>query len=274
MKAVIMISIIIILVLVQLILLILPILQFTHIRYDLFCPSRRCSFRKKAFFTKNYYSSILSTNEPPFKIVEKFNDDNSPNIISYSLYGTDMIYFKFINDNILTIEKYLPKWKCRIYLHDRVDKEIKNDLINKNAQIFIVNDDVAKPGNSAGAFWRFLPFCENVNCVILDIDGSINEQQCNQIENFFETDDGHILQYRSIHPWPKEHMMAGTIYKKKGKQVTITDEYIKSYPHRSSFGSDEIFLAKCIYPLFSAAELKTNSATKFKNLFVRESVLR
>ena len=142
-------------------------------RYDPFYNISRKNdiekFRPKAFFKRGYLNNYTKTIPPniPFEIIKKYNtDDSVQNVISYSLYGNNPKYFKPLEDNIQKIKQYLPGWKMRVYLHDKVPRKIRKELVDFKIEVFIVKDKHVQPGNSAGAFWRFLPLTELLNVVI------------------------------------------------------------------------------------------------------------
>ena len=204
----------------------------------------RIQNRYDCYYKPNYYKNLLKTsNDSPFTVIHRYNDGNVSNLISYSLYGNNPKYYKYIDYNVNYIKDNLPGWVMRIYLHDKVDKEMRDNLIDKGIQVYIVHDDMVIPGNSAGAFWRFLPLIEDVNCVILDIDDPIPEYG-GYINKFFNNRNPYKFRGSNdlLSVWHTDHVMAGTIYKKKELKIPINERTITHWPVRAEFGSDEIFL--------------------------------
>jgi len=233
------------------------------------------NFRQRGFFEEGFYKEKLKNKEAGFKIIKKYNfDQNDQNIISYSLYGNNPKYFNPVHDNIAIVKKNLSDWKIRIYLHEDVPDDFRTKLINTGVQIFIVQDPLVKPGNSSGAFWRFLPMCEDVNVVIFDADDLIGKKQIKRIKNFFKQSK-YLIRTAWIWPWPKNHIMAGNIYKKKELDLPFDKEYIMNYPHRSTFGSDEIFTTINIGDKLDKKiwNISNDGANYFYSIFVRNHVI-
>ena len=49
------------------------------------------------------------------------------NIVAYSLWGDNIIYWKGALENIKQVHNYFPGWICKFY----IDKNCNNDLIKK-----------------------------------------------------------------------------------------------------------------------------------------------
>ena len=178
------------------VLVVILLLMIVHLRYDPMCSDARCLHRKNGYFKKGYYNSMeTKMKEQPFHILSKHNmQPDKSRVISYSLYGVHNKYYKYMLSNIDFIRKHLPDWKIRIYLHSEVDPKWRSKLIDQpDVEIFIMRDALVEPGNSAGAFWRFLPLCDrNVDCVILDVDDKVSIKKVREIRDFFKqnSDDG------------------------------------------------------------------------------------
>lgn len=258
----------------------LIIMLIIYIRYDPLYPLLNTirdpeNFRSKAFFKKGYYKDKLKSPEPSFNIIKMYNYSASDqNIISYSLYGNNPKYFDPVHNNIKIVKKSLPKWTVRIYLHDKVSADFRDKLIETGMQVFIVQDPIVKPGNSAGAFWRFLPLCEDVNTVIFDADDNITKTQIKRITRFFNQSK-YLIRTSWTWPWPNTHIMAGLIYKKKELKLPFGKDYIMNYPRRSTFGSDEIFLTINVGCKLDKKTLHRSNdfAHRWLTMFVRNQVI-
>jgi len=196
------------------------------------------------------------------------------NIISYSLYGNNPKYFDPVHNNIKIVKKSLPKWTVRIYLHDKVSVDFRDKLIETGMQVFIVQDPIVKPGNSAGMFWRFLPLCEDVNTVVFDADDNITKTQIKRITSFFKQTKS-LIRTAWTWPWPNTHIMGGLIYKKKELKLPFGKDYIMNYPRRSTFGSDEIFSTITLAPALDKKtwERSNDFAHRWLTMFVRNHVI-
>lgn len=226
------------------------ILSILYIRYDPlygFLNKKRdpLQYRYWSFFKQDYHKHN-AIQVSPFKIINEYNTDKShTKIISMSLYGNDPKYFDKLDDNIQFVNTYLPEWTLRIYLHDQVDHSLRNTLIESGIEVYIVEDRAVEPGKSAGAFWRFLPLCEDVDVVVLDADDYITNDHIKNIHSFFN-DSKYLIKGKWVWPWPKEHIQAKDIFKKRSLQLPFDKHFIQTYPHRYEFGEDEIFLTKHI----------------------------
>lgn len=256
-----------------LVLLLIVFSYIIYVRYDPFYVMMNKkrdpeNFRYRVFFEKGFWNKIKKLPpEEPFEIVKKINTHiDSDNIISYSLYGNNPKYYKYLDENIQYVNKFLPDWVIRIYLHDKVDQKLVKELEKKNIQIYIVHDNLVVPGNSAGAFWRFLPLCENKNVVVRDIDNYLNKSNfLKTIDNFFTFSDKKF-KFTSGFPWPKEHIEAQHIYKKKDYKIPMESRELMQHFHRSTFGSDEVFLTKFLYPRLEPENISQDF--RFSKLFV------
>jgi hypothetical protein len=270
--------------------LILFVIYIIYCRYDPLYPyfnQKRDpkQYRENLFFNPNYANNLLEKNGPnkPFKIVKRYNQSNIKNIISYCLYGSNPIYFKHIHYNIKQIKKKLPEWTIHIYLHDKVSMEFRNSLVETGVEIIIVTDPHVKPGNSSGAFWRFLPLTiENANVVVLDIDDNLDGfvfnlfygSTINKIKKFFSSNNSILIDTVWCCPWPKEHIQAKWIFKKKELKMPFTADDIINFPLRNIFGADEYFLTIKLGEKLNKKIWKKNISSFYKlgHSFVRKRV--
>jgi len=120
----------------------------------------KCKINNKINLTKindSYYKVIIKNKE---KVREYFlnantrvtcdlynalNRGKNQNILSYSLYGNDSFYFKYLHNLTYLVKKMYPKWSIRIY-HDssRELETIKCEIeckLNENSNDLIDNID-------------------------------------------------------------------------------------------------------------------------------------
>jgi hypothetical protein len=231
-------------------------------RYDPFC-GERCSIRWTCFFEPGFLKSLESgEKEEQFRVFDMLTglEEQAPSValseeaggvISYALYGTEDKYFRNLIPNAKRIHERLAGWTVRLYLHDGLERErpeFIESLKEHGVEIKLVKDAHVRPGNSAGAFWRMLPLWEDVDCVILDADDILTEEDVDAIGTFFSSPNREscLLETSNISPWPLNSVQAGLIYKKRELKLDKRLESLaRCYPHRSSFGMDEVYL--CIY---------------------------
>lgn len=231
------------------------------------------NFRNRVYFEKDYWEKIKQLpKEEPFSIVKKINTHiESDNIISYSLYGNNPKYYNYLDDIIDYVNNHLTNWVIRIYLHDQVDKILIDKLEKKNIQLYLVHDNLIKHGNSAGMFWRFLPLCEDKNVIIKDIDDIFDAfNNKNFINKFFNNNNNYKIKYNSAYPWPTNHIQGKNFYKKKDYKIPLEEKEIINYFHRTTFGVDEIFLSKVLYPRLDKNVVQKNN--HLHKLFVRNQI--
>ena len=237
------------------ILLFISILVCLNFIYDPFC-GERCDYRKAAYYTPGLLKFNLSNRqEPGFKLGPVLNKQASGKILSYSLYGTDPKYYNYMVSNIKTAKEKLSDWTTRVYLHDKVPELWRDKLVSAGAEVQLVNDPVIKPGNSAGMFWRFLPLTENCHAVILDADDQLSSSDISKARSL-DGQNTHVMSALSGPMWPVQHITGKRIFKSSGFVSPVTRSRIQNYPHRSTFGSDEVFLTTEVYDSAKAQGLK------------------
>lgn len=212
--------------------------------------ARRHALRWRVAFEPGFYRWHLANGPPerPFEIIDA-PAHPSRRIVTYSLYGNHPKYIRHMQSNLEAIRDKLPGWRARIYLHDRAPREWRDVLERDGVDLFVVRDDHIVPGNSAGAFWRFMPLCEpGVDCVVLDADDRLTSGRVRDIQKFFAHPGGAVVQHRNNHPWPVEAICAADLFKKGSLRLPFDGEQLRRYPHRSTFGSDEAFLLAEVAP--------------------------
>ena len=213
-------------------------------RYGLFDAPKRRYARYNAFYNKTFWRSFVDTHpEKPFRIVEGIPESPplTDKVIVYSLYGTlTSRYFKPLYKNITSCQDMLPGWHFRIYIHDQCQEWINVLKKCSNVQLFVVDDTHVFPGNSAGAFWRFLPLCEPIDAIILDSDDDIDPKMLLDTWDKLQSTDA-VLSVSQCTPWPSTYIQGKLIFKKRSARPYFSAEDIQTYQHRSTFGSDEVF---------------------------------
>jgi hypothetical protein len=234
--------------------------------------TNRDNFRANCFYRPGYYEKLAK--ESGFHVYEQFNySPDDKKIISISLYGDHAKYFDGVDKLIVECREKLPDWKCRIYLHDKVSLKRREKLIDTGVQVFIVSDNMIKPGNSAGAFWRYMPATEPVTFVCLDVDEAIAEGMVYAIKTWYDQRDQYpYMRYNygttgamSNFFWPYSHIVGGKWG--KSEKFPIDPKTIMQANHRSTFGSDEAFLYFTVAPLaFDTGLLTFFTNTTFSRL--------
>ncbi len=76
------------------------------------------------------------------------------NIISFSLWGDDPMYWNGAYENIRLARIYNPDYVCRFYVDSDVDELLVRPLIDDGAETV----KMAKRSTHDGEFWRFDAF--------------------------------------------------------------------------------------------------------------------
>lgn len=207
--------------------------------------------------TPGYYEKTYATmHNKPFYITNKYNyDPADTNIISVSIYGKHPKYFDGLQRRIDEVNTGYHGWTLRVYCHEEVPQHYMNNLItNTSIQTFIVNDPEIVPGNSAGAFWRFMPITEpGINFIVVDVDEPINIKS-DMVKSWMASDADAIRVYHN------QMLVLGYSYTCASlvgikASIKISAKMLQYYPMRAPFGSDEIWLTKHIYPLIRNKEI-------------------
>ncbi len=209
--------------------------------YVIYCRVPRADYRIRSYYEPDFLARTLQTSDEPFVLGPLLNAQPSENILSYSLYGTAPKYYEHLEQNIARAKIDLPSWTTRVYLHDEVPEQWRDRLITAGAEVQLVNDKHIQPGNSAGAFWRFLTLTESVNCIILDADDSLTDYVITRARNMELGDFPVIMTQNKLH-WPREHIQGKLIFKTKRFKCPVSRSDIMTYSHRTTYGADEVFL--------------------------------
>ena len=180
------------------------------------------------------------------------------NIIAFSLWGENPIYWTGAIKNIKLSQKYFPGWICRFY----IDKNSRNDLIESitgdNVEIILIEpkkynySNLSNRFNHDGLFWRFLALADDTVDIVLsrDCDSRISEREVSAVNEWFNSDkDFHIMR---DHPYHRVPILAGMWGARKGilKNINQLLQYWNQYPNKGRFhAEDQDFLGQIIYPI-------------------------
>jgi hypothetical protein len=215
------------------------------LRYGVFLPHHRRFVRYPAFYSAGFWDEYCRTNRESGFVTKTSPAVLTDSVFSFSLYGDNTRrYFEPLERSLKSAK--VPGWHFRVYVHDRCRDWIEKLRRVPDTVVVEVVDDHVAPGNSSGAFWRFLPLCEPLNVVVLDTD-DVND--FGSILKTWETLGSDVQgQVSMVPPWPRSHIQGGCIYKKKSLTLPFDQSFIQNYPHRSTFGSDEVFTTLEIAP--------------------------
>ena len=123
------------------------------------------------------------------------------NVVAYSLWGDQPMYFVGALRNIELVNKFYPGFISRFY----IDKNCRNDLIDTikgdNVEVILVDPK----GSFDGMFWRFWA-AEDPDVDIFmsrDCDSRISEREVAAVNEWLKSDkDFHIMRDHPYHTVP------------------------------------------------------------------------
>jgi hypothetical protein len=170
-------------------------------------------------------------------------------VISYSLYGSELIYtIGCIKNAKLRIELF-PDWDMWVYYNETVPKHIIKELKSLGVKLIKNNSD----NGYINSMWRFLPMNEsNIEYYICrDCDSRISERDVIAVNEWIESGkDFHIIRDHPIgHWWPMNAGMWGS----KGNSIynfkDVISNYLKNNFRYYDKSIDQHFLKDVVYPL-------------------------
>lgn len=218
-------------------------------RYGVFIPQHKRNIRFNACFTPNFWRTYCAANsEAPFRVVEfpEYFPPTGTGAIVFSIFGTNRR--RYFEPLLRNLKVPVPGWHFRVYIHEACCEWIQSIRGLPNVYLYQVHDTHASGTGCGGAFWRFLPLCEPVDTIILDSDDVLHVRTLLKTWSGLQADGRYSGQVTSVCPWPREHIQAKGIYRKAELTVPFSAHFICSYPHRSSYGSDEVFTTLEIAP--------------------------
>ena len=177
----------------------------------------------------------------------------SKNVVAYSLWGNDMIYWIGALKNIELVNKFYPGFISRFY----IDKNSRNDLIEsikgENVEVVLVDSK----DSFHGMFWRFWASEDPEVDVFLsrDCDSRISEREVVAVSEWLNSDkDFHIMR---DHPYHTVPILGGMWGCRNGilRDIKIS----KQIEHWNKFGRkgvDQDFLGQVIYPYVKSKSLE------------------
>lgn len=168
------------------------------------------------------------------------------NIISYSLWGKNPIYWAGALKNIELARKYFPGWVCRFYIDQNSDKNLIESIKGENVEIVLVSSK----GSFHGMFWRFYASTDPETDIFLsrDCDSRLCERELLAVNEWLDSSkDFHIMRDHPQHNVPILGGMWGCrngILRKANLNKLINDWGV--YDKK---GADQFFLGIVVYPI-------------------------
>lgn len=217
-----------------------------------------CFYLKKVRDQKKYGRLAVEgrkkevLNEPflalPKKKAPAFNSNNpKENIISYSLFGSQVRYCEYAVLNAQRALKIFPEWRCRFYVDETVPRHVINRLIDLNAQVIFVTESMKQ---LPGRFWRFYVMDDpNVTYFLIrDADSILSYREKMAVEEWIDSGKWcHTMHDSKDHV---ELILAGMWGGCTGVIQNIEQrilEFIRSKRYMSLNVIDQHFLRFCIW---------------------------
>ena len=205
------------------------------------------------YHDRNYYKRLLNKYERchgfNYKVEKKLGDKNKnyTGVISCSLYGDSnkdgfkQKYLSNISKNANIVKKYMPGWVIRVYVAKNIHKDIIDEFLAYDMQVFIMNSESI---GHQGSLWRYLPAGENLPWLAIDMDDVINNRIGKWVNKWLESDKPfiNIAEYQLLLP------LSGKLWGSKPKEIPNISELINQHC-QEWFGTDEAFLRKEIWPI-------------------------
>jgi len=175
------------------------------------------------------------------------------NVISFSLYGDNVIYTQGALENCVLRNNFFKDWEIIFYINSTVPIQIVNELKNKGAVCINMNDD----RQFANSMWRFLPCSDkNVNYFISrDCDSRLSLRDYISVKEWIDSGkDFHIIR---DHPIGHDAAMNAGMWGAKGGSINNILELIQNYINQNLNlihvkTIDQSFLQSVIYPIARA----------------------
>lgn len=168
------------------------------------------------------------------------------NVISFSLWGDDPMYWIGALRNIELANKFYPNFMCRFYIDSSSNQELINSIKGDNVEVILVDSK----GSFHGMFWRFWASEDpEVNIFLSrDCDSRISERESLAVTEWLNSDkDFHIMRDHPYHNVPILGGMWGC-RNRLMKEINLI-KMIDSWNKFGRKGIDQDFLGKNIYPL-------------------------
>mgnify|MGYP003435601509 CR=1 FL=1 len=169
------------------------------------------------------------------------------NVVAYSLWGSELMYWVGALRNIEQVNQYFPGWICRFYIDSTCKPELIDTIKGSNVEVVLVDSK----DSFHGMFWRFWAASDPEVDIFLsrDCDSRFSDREVSAITEWLDSDkDFHIMRDHPYHTVPILGGMWGCRNGLLRSHINIL-ELIKTWSHFSIKGCDQDFLGQVIYPL-------------------------
>lgn len=168
------------------------------------------------------------------------------NVISFSLWGDNLMYWKGALENIKLAKIYYPDFICKFYIDKNSKKELADTIIGDNVETVMVDSK----DSFHGMFWRFWAAADSEVDIFLsrDTDSRITQREVHAVQEWANSDkDFHIMR---DHPYHGVPILGGMWGCRNGimREIGLIQK-IEEWNQFYRKGIDQDFLGTQIYPL-------------------------
>lgn len=171
-------------------------------------------------------------------------------IISFCLWGNNECYNYGALENAYISAKIYPDWICRYYVSNTIIPYVLKKLKSlPNVEVV----EMPKRGflkDQKKMYWRFIPaFEKDVEMVLVrDTDSRLNMRERYAVDEWLASGKKfHIMRDKRAHRF---RILGGMWGARDGVLLPLSGDFIRSLSSvDNSYGSDQRFLAKYVYPL-------------------------
>ena len=160
-------------------------------------------------------------------------------IISFSLYGEDLKYWVGALENIKLAQEFYPEWKCRFYIDADANPGLMNMVCQMDCEI-ILETPVQ---THSGLFWRFYAADDADIMICRDTDSRLSDREAKAVYDWLDT--GRCFHIMRDHPYHTA-LIPGGMWGCRDMEGIRT--LIEKFPLQNAKGTDQLFLARVIYP--------------------------
>lgn len=167
------------------------------------------------------------------------------NVVSFSIYGTNLKYYKGALENAKLCPSIYPNWECRYYVNDTVDPLFVN-VLKKIKHVNVIHIKETR-GPTHGMYWRCLVNDDpNVNkYIIRDADSRLNTKEQAAVKAWIDSGKSfHVMKDCIGH----NRNIQGCAWGGTANKINISN-LIDKHAIYEKWGDDEDFLSNVWWPL-------------------------
>ncbi len=168
------------------------------------------------------------------------------NVIAYSLWGDQPMYWVGALRNIEQAREYFPGWICRFYIDSSCRSDLIDSIKGDNVEVVLVDSK----DSFHGMFWRFWAAEDPEVDIFLsrDCDSRFSQREAAAIGEWLKSEkEFHIMR---DHPYHQVPILGGMWGCRNGLMRRIgISKLIETWGKYERKGIDQEFLAHAVYPL-------------------------